>query len=262
MNTTPGGLTELDLYLETSHDLKTSSMHSSSARNTPVTSKKFAKLSSSQVVFATKRVSLRYFYIAGWKNPAWIQIHFIVETMDFPSHLRGQNFAAPPSICHRCPLFWLSPSWRPGSPNLASPPLFRPLSHLACVNWNSSWWFLNPNEAVGERKTIFQKWKFQSKKGLKSTIEVFMKHPRFSGVPVHHDFQHKNLCCKRQPHHLRTSAVEDEALRLGQKKVASYKRPRPIPSAAWRKKHMFGGCWSYETPPLFWVASDQSLIHT
>lgn len=62
MDTTPAGLTELDLYLECSHNLKTSTVcitlqlviHQS-------LSKKLAKLSSSQVVFVTKRVSLRYF---------------------------------------------------------------------------------------------------------------------------------------------------------------------------------------------------------
>ncbi len=57
------------------------------------------------------------------------------------------------------------------------------------------------------------------KKGLKSIIEVYKscQEKSFFWSPIHHDFQHKNLCCKRQRRHLRTSAVEDEALRLGQK---------------------------------------------
>ena len=147
------------------------------------------------------------------------------------------------------------PIWR----HLA--PLFRPLPHLACVHWNSSWWFLNPNEAVGERKAIFQKWKFQTKTGLKSIIEVFMKHPSpsFFWSPVHHDFQHKNLCCKRQQRHLRTSAVEEEALRLSQKKLQATNAQKTNPLSSVKNKGIFGGGWSYEMPP-FWLGSFWSVI--
>ena len=43
MDTTPAGLTELDSYLESSHNCKTS-MHNSSARNTPVTEQKVTEV--------------------------------------------------------------------------------------------------------------------------------------------------------------------------------------------------------------------------